>query len=391
MAIDLTLDEHQQLVQRSAHELFSKRCTPEAVRDIEAGGIGYQPELWREMAGLGWLGITFPERYGGSGGKFLDLYPIYEEMGRFIVQSPHLDTVAVAGEVILWAGSESHRESLLPAIAEGRCIISLATLEADGAFGPRSVTLPAERRGDGYALAGIKLLVGYAPSADWFLTTVRTAGPGASSSGRPGGGQRGAEDGISVLLVDARSPGITWSPLRNIAGQPLFAVTFDDVSVPGDALVGPLGGGWAALSSAVTKAAVLQTATIVGAARRVLEMTNQYAKDRHQFGSPIGRYQAVQYLVNDVLIDLHRADLLARQAAFRIDAGRRFEREAAIAVASGKRAGAHLHRQAHEVHAGVGFIVEHDLTLYSRRAKYWENNLGDARYFEDLLVDAMGI
>jgi alkylation response protein AidB-like acyl-CoA dehydrogenase len=99
----------------------------------------------------------------------------------------------------------------------------------------------------------------------------------------------------------------------------------------------------------------------------------------------------VQYLVTDILIDLHRADLLARQAAFRIDAGMSFERQAAIAAAFGKRAAAHLHRQAHEVHAGVAFMVEHDLTLYSRRSKYWENNLGDARYFEDLLVGTLGI
>jgi alkylation response protein AidB-like acyl-CoA dehydrogenase len=120
-------------------------------------------------------------------------------------------------------------------------------------------------------------------------------------------------------------------------------------------------------------------------------MTNEYAKDRQQFGSPIGRNQAVQYLVTDILIDLHRADLLARQAAYRIDAGKTFDRQAAIAVAFGKRAAAHLHRQAHEVFAGVGFMLEHDLTLYSRRAKYWENNLGDARYYEDLLVRAMGI
>ena len=98
-------------------------------------------------------------------------------------------------------------------------------------------------------------------------------------------------------------------------------------------------------------------------------MTNQYAKDREQFGGPIGRYQAVQYLVTDILIDMHRADLLAKQAAFRIDAGKPYEREAAMAVAFGKQASAHLHRQAHEVHAGVAFIVEHDLTLYSRRCQ----------------------
>jgi alkylation response protein AidB-like acyl-CoA dehydrogenase len=379
MTVDLSLDERQQLVQRSANDLFRRRCTPEAIRDVEASTAGYQPELWREMAALGWLGITFPEQYGGSGGGFLDLYPIYEEMGRFIVPSPHLDTVAVAGDVILGAGSDTQRDTLLPAVADGRCIISVAFLEADGAFGPGSVAVAAERRGDGFCLTGTKLLVAYAPSAHWFLVTART------------GTSDGAGHGISVFLVNARSPGIEWSAIPNIGGQPLSAVTFADVAVPDDALVGRLDEGWGPVSTAVTKAAVLQTATIVGAARQVLEMTNQYAKDREQFGSPIGRYQAVQYLVTDILIDLHRADLLARQAAFRIDGGRTFEREAAIAVAFGKRAAAHLHRQAHEVHAGVAFIVEHDLTLYSRRAKFWENNLGDARYYEDLLVGTMGV
>jgi alkylation response protein AidB-like acyl-CoA dehydrogenase len=389
MPIDLTLDEHQQLLQRSARDLFRRHCTPEAIREVEADGIGYQPRVWQEMAGLGWLGITFPEPYGGSGGSFLDLYPLYEEMGRFAVPSPHLDTVAVAGDVILRAGSEDHREVVLPAISAGRCVISLATLESDGAFGPRSVTLAAEGRGDTYVLAGTKLLVAYAPAADRFLVTVRTSDGKTAGDSRDG--REGPEDGISLLLVDARSSGITWSPMRNIAGLPLYALTFEDVAVPSNALLGPPGRGWAAFSSAVTRAAVLQTATIVGAARRVLEMTSQYAKDRQQFGSPIGRYQAVQYLVTDILIDLHRADLLARQAAFRIDAGMSFERQAAIAAAFGKRAAAHLHRQAHEVHAGVAFMVEHDLTLYSRRSKYWENNLGDARYFEDLLVSTLGV
>ncbi len=163
------------------------------------------------------------------------------------------------------------------------------------------------------------------------------------------------------------------------------------MEVPADSIVGQAGDGWAPLASAMTKAAVLQTATIVGAARAVLEMTNQYAKDRHQFGTPIGSYQAVQYMVSDVLIDMHRVDLLAKQAAYRIDAGKAFGREAAIAIAFGKQAAAHLHRQAHEVHAGVGFMLDHDLSLYSRRSKFWENNLGDARYHQEQVAIEMGI
>jgi alkylation response protein AidB-like acyl-CoA dehydrogenase len=179
--------------------------------------------------------------------------------------------------------------------------------------------------------------------------------------------------------------------MPNLSGLPLSAVELTRVEVPGTAVVGPVGGGWPVLARAIAKGAVLQAATIVGAAGAVLEMTNQYAKDREQFGGPIGRYQAVQYLVSDVLIDMHRADMLTRQAAYRIDAGKPFEREAAIAATFAKAASAHLHRQAHEVHAGVAFMMEHDLQLYSRRAKHWETALGDVNYHEARLAEALDL
>ena len=378
MAIDLSLDDDQLLIQRSAHELFKRRCPPEAVRDLEAGELGYAPDLWQEMAGLGWLGIASPEEYGGTGGSFLDLYPIYEEMGRWLVPSPHLDTVVVAGGALLDGGTETQKRRVLPAIADGSCIVSTAVIEGDGSFGPGGIACSASVSGGDYVLNGTKLFVGYAPSADYFLVAART-GNGASA------------EGISLLLVDAHANGISWAVLPNIAGNALHAVTFDAVATPADSVVGEVDHGWEVLSAAATRGAVLQTATIVGAARAVLDMTNQYAKDREQFGNPIGRYQAVQYMVSDILIDLHRADLLAKQAAFRISVGRSSTREAAIAVAFGKKAAAHLHRQAHEVHAGVAFILDHDLTLYSRRAKFWENNLGDARYYQELLAHEMSI
>jgi alkylation response protein AidB-like acyl-CoA dehydrogenase len=378
MAIDLTLDDDQLLLQRSANEFFARRYPSEIVRELEDSAAGYAPDDWQEMGRLGWLGVTFPERYGGGGGSFLDLYPLYEEMGRFLVPSPHLDTVVIAGDVLLAAGTDSQRELLLPAVAGGDCVVSAAILEPDGAFGPESIRCAAHTRGTDVVVTGTKLLVPYAASADFFLCAVRT------------GRGTGAED-VSLLLVDADAAGVSCEPVPNIAGQSLHAVYFADVVVPAANLVGAAGDGWPVLSDATMKAGVLQTASIVGAARAVLEMTNQYAKDREQYGSPIGRYQAVQYLVSDILIDLHRADLLAKQAAYRIDAGKPFRREAAIAIAFGKTAAAHLHRQAHEVHAGVGFIVEHDLTLYSRRSKFWENHLGDARYYEEVLAEEMRI
>jgi alkylation response protein AidB-like acyl-CoA dehydrogenase len=378
MAVDLSFTEPQTRLRATAREYFERRCPTTLVREIEAGGVGYQPEMWKEMADLGWLGITCPAEYGGAGGGLLDLYPLYEEMGRFLVPSPHLDTVAVCGETILAAGTEAQRRRLLPAVAAGDCILSLAFLEPSGVWGPTGVTMPAAPSDGGYLLNGTKLLVGFVGAADWLLCAARTSGAAST-------------EGISLVLVEAGASGLSHTPLRTITGIPLSVVTFDGVQVPAGNVVGAVGGGWAPLSSAMTKAAVLQTATIVGAAGRVLEMTNQYAKDREQFGRPIGAYQAVQYMVSDVLIDMHRLDLLARQAAYRIDAGKPFGREAAIAVAFGKEAAAHLHRQAHEVHAGVAFMLSHDLTLYSRRSKYWETNLGDARYHREQLAQLMGL
>jgi len=372
VAIDFTFDDDQLLLEQSANEFFRRRYPSELVRTLEAGDVGWSREHWREMADLGWLGITIPSRFGGGDGGFLDLFPLYEAMGRYLVPSPLLDSVGVAADVLVAVGTDEQQASLLPRLASGELLVVPAIVEADGELAPESITGTATRRGDDYVVDATKVLVPFADAADLFLVPVRTD-----------------VDGVSLLLVDARADGVSCERLPNIAGQPLSVVRFDGVSAPSTDLVGTEGEGWAPLADACLKGAVLQTATIVGAARAVLDMTNQYAKDRVQFGSPIGQYQAVQYLVTDILIDLHRADLLARQAAYRIDAGKPYTREAAIAVAFGKQAASHLHRQAHEVHAGVAFIDEHDLQLYSRRSKFWENHLGDARHHQELVADAM--
>jgi alkylation response protein AidB-like acyl-CoA dehydrogenase len=374
MAIDLTFDPAQLTLGEDARQLFTERCPLTRVRELEGGTPGYDPALWHEMAQRGWLGWTLPAEYGGRDGRFLDLYLLYEEMGRFLVPSPHLDTVALSGDLLLRVGTEAQKAQVLPAIASGRVVVSAATLEPSGTFGPSGLSTVASVQGGDFLVSGTKLLASFADSADYLLLTARSAG-----------------GGMTVFLADADSAGISTVPLQNLAGGELYQVDFDGLRVPGDAVVGAVEDGWAPFSAAATKAAVLQTATIVGAARAVLEMTNQYAKDREQFGRPIGTYQAVQYLVSDILIALHSADLLAKQAAYRVDAQLPFRREAAMAIAYGKKAAAHLHRQAHEVHAGVGFMVEHDLQLFSRRSKFWENNLGDARYHQQQLAAALSI
>jgi alkylation response protein AidB-like acyl-CoA dehydrogenase len=375
MAIDLSLEPHQLELQRAARGLFSARCPRSTVRELEGTVPGYQPDLWEEMAELGWLGLPYPSAYGGGEGSFIDLYVIYEEMGRALVPSPHLDTVALAGDLIMRVGTEEQKQKFLPDIAAGRCVISVATIEPSGVFDPSGIAMSATGKSGSLVLSGQKLLVAFTESADHYLVTARTGAAGRA--------------GITVALVDAAAPGISVERLPNIAAIPLYGVAFDGVSVPEDAVVGEASRGWAAFAESATRAAVLQTSSIIGAARVVLEMTNQYAKDRQQFGSPIGSYQAVQYMVSDVLIDMHRLDMLGIQAAYRIAAEAAFEMEAAMAIAFGKRQAAHFHRQAHEVHAGIGFMQEYDLQLYSRRSKYWENNLGDAAHYYEQVAQAL--
>lgn len=377
MGIDLTLTEEQELIGRTANEFFEKNCPSSLVREYEATASDYPSELWTKMAELGWLGMPFPEACGGLGLGTLDMYPLLVEMGRHLVPCPYLDTVALAGELICSIGSESQKKTLLPGIAAGEIIVAPAIMEADGSYGPKGIQLQAQHTGSGFELTGAKTLVACAGAAQWLLCAART--------------DPNPADGISLFLVDPTTSGISMERTPNIAGYPLYAITFDSVSVPADAVVGQTGSAWPSLYQAMMKAAVLQSAMVIGAGERVLEMTTNYAQEREQFGQAIGKYQAVQYLCTDIAIHYHQTSLLTLQAAWRIDAGESFLREAALAKASASRAAAAMTFAAHEVHAGVAFISDYDLQLYTRRAKHWEYNLGDLRYHLDRACAESGI
>ena len=367
MGIELNLTEEQELIGSTANEFFEKHCPPALVREYESNPSDFPRTLWEEMAGLGWLGMPFPERYGGLGLAMLDMYPLYVEFGRHLVPCPVLDTVALVGGLICALGSENQKKALLPGIARGDSTIASAIMEPEGGYGHEAIQLAATRNGSGFLLNGTKVLVACAHSADRLLCAART------TTGVNG-------HGISLFLVDPGAPGATIERTPNIAGYPLYAITFENVSVAEASLVGEVDSAWPALYETSMKAAVLQSAMVVGAGERLLAMTTDYAREREQFGRAIGKYQAVQYLCTDIAIHCHQTRLLTLQAAWRIDAGRRFLREAALAKASASRAAAAMTFAAHEVHAGVAFVTDYDLQLYTRRAKHWEYNLGDLRY-----------
>ena len=378
MAIDLNFTEQQQLIQKTAHDFFQRYSPPALVRRYENSDEEFPRDLWRQMAELGWLGMSFPAAHGGLECSFLDMYVLYIELGRHLVPCPHLETVALAGELVAALGDEAQKARILPAIAEGEAILACAIMEPEGLYGPAGVAMPARRDGQRYVLDGVKVLVPYGQSADWLVCAVRT------------GGMPSSPEGVSLFLVGAHAPGVSMERTLSMSGYPLYAVTFTEVAVEAADALGEVGGAWPTLHAVMMKAAVLQAAMVVGAGERVLEMSVAYAKERVQFGEPIGKHQAVQYLVTEIAMQAHRTRQLALHAAWRIDSGRTFLREASLAKATASRAAAVMTFSAHEVHAGIAFIVDYDLQLYTQRAKHWESHLGDQRYHLERVMAEIG-
>ena len=371
--MDIAFDDGQEELRRLARQLFAQRSPATTVRSLEESDAGFSAALWEEMGRLDWLGLAHPERLGGSGGTLVDLVALYMEMGRALVPSPHLASAVVCAGALAAAveAGDRARGSLLEEVLAGRRVVVPALAEPGTTYGPEAVRLPASRSGDGFRLDGVKLLVPWANSASQLLVVART----------------GAEaEHLTLFLLDREAAGVALEPLPNIAGYPLFSLTLSGVVVGPDALLGPVGGGWSLLRPALERATVLRCAEIAGAGERVLEMAVDYANQRQQFGQPIGRFQAVQYLCTDIAIATHLTSLLARQAAWLHDRGGAAGHEVSMAKAYASRAAQLIVHRGHEVHAGVAFMLEADMQLYTRRAKHWELDLGDGRYHDELIA-----
>ena len=372
--MDFSLNEEQEMLKTMARDFLEKECPESFVREIEKGDQGYSPELWRKIADLGWLGLVYPEKYGGTGGSILDLAVLYEEMGRTMFPSPHLSTVALCGLAILAAGSEEQKADLLPKIVNGDLILALALTEPESSWDGKAwdadgVTVHATPDGGDYIINGTKLFVHDAHIADYLLCVTRT-----SDGAMP-------EDGITLFLVDAKNPGISYTLLKTTAGDKQSGVAFDKVKVPRKNIVGELNEGWSSLTKVLQQGAVLLCAEMVGAGQRVLELAVDHAKTRIQFEQPIGINQYVQEHCVYLLSDVEGSRWATYQAAWKLSENLPCDMEVAIAKAWTSDALERACWRAHQVLAGVGYTVDAGvLPLYSRRAKGQQLYLGDTAH-----------
>ncbi len=381
--MNFEMSEDQQMLKTMARDFLEVECQESLVREIWKGDEGYSPNLWRKIAELGWLGMAFPEQYGGTGSTILDLAVLYEEMGRAMFPSPHLSTVILCGLTILDIGSEEQKAEFLPKIVNGDLILALALTEPDSSWGGEAweangVAVPATADGDDYIIDGTKLFVHDAQISDYLLCVTRT-GDGVKP-----------ENGITLFLVDAKSPGISYTLLRTTGGDKQSEVVFDKVRVPKTNMVGKLNGGWPSIFKAIQRGAVMLCAEMVGAGGKLLEMSVDYAKTRIQFDAPIGIHQHVQQFCVEMVDRVNGAKGVTYKAAWKLTENLPCDYDVAVAKAWTSDAYETAGLCAHDVHAGVGYMIkDHVLGLYSRRGKTQQLYLGDSAYWRKKVAEQL--
>ena len=377
--MDLDLTKEQNLLKRSAQDFLKKECPPSLIRELKDDERGYPQELWDKMVDLGWMGVMIPEKYGGIGGSFLDLCILLEAMGAACCPGPFFSTVVLGGTAILLSGNDRQKQAFLPKIASGDLVLALATTEPGSWYGLSNITMAAARQKDDYVLNGTKLFVENGQIADFIICLARTDVSKSDAKG------------LTLFLVDTQSSGINCSPFNTLGYDKQSEVIFDNVKVPKDSVLGNAGQAGGILERLQEQAAVAKCAELVGCLQAAFDMTVAYAKERKQFGRPIGCFQAVQHHCADMVVDVDGSRFITYRAAWKIAEGLPSSMEASMAKAWTSAASRRVTSLAHQIHGAIAFTEEVDVHLYYRRAKAGEIAFGDADYHLEQVARQLGL
>ncbi len=369
------------MLRNSARDFLQAECPTSYVRDMEEDERGFSPRMWEAMAGLGWLGLIAPERCGGEGMGAMELAILLEEMGGAMLPGPYFSTVVMAGVAIAEAGSEEQKREYLSRIARGQLIATLGFTEPGGEWDASGIRTTASRRADGdeygdgreYVIDGVKLFTPNAHVADIIIVAARTGD---------------ADTDVGMFVVNAGADGLMQTPLRTIASDKQSELAFDGVRATA---LGDPRDGWEATRRALEWGAVGKCAEMLGGAQRTLDMTLEYAKTRIQFGRAVGSFQAVQHHAANMAADVEGCRYITYKAAWALDEGLSAASDVAVAKAWVSAAAQRVAALAHQCHGAIGFTKEHDLQLYSRRAKAAELMFGDADFHLETVASSMGL
>jgi alkylation response protein AidB-like acyl-CoA dehydrogenase len=371
--MNFAFSEEQEELRRSVRRFFEDRSPMTEVRRLMDTEEGFDRAVWQQMATqLGLQSLIVPEAYGGAGFGFVELAVVLEEAGAALVGGPLFPTVALATTALLASGDEAAKSDLLPGIASGETIATVALTEDSGRWDVDAVEVSATEADGGWTLSGRKMFVLDGHVANLVLVAARTAA------------------GVSLFAVEGDAPGLTRTSLATM-DQTRKQARLELAGTPGR-LIGEDGGAGPVLGRMLDLAAVALAAEQVGGAQRCLDMSVDYAKNRIQFGRPIGSFQAIKHKCADMLLEVESAKSAAYYAAWAA-AEDSDELPVVASLAKSYCSEAYFHAAAEniQIHGGIGFTWEHDAHLYFKRAKSSELLFGDPAYHRELLAQRIGI
>jgi alkylation response protein AidB-like acyl-CoA dehydrogenase len=378
--MDIKLNEQQIEISRQARRFCENETPIEAhVRAMFEDERGFTDEVWGKMAEMGWLGMCIPEDFDGLGMELTDLCVVQEEFGRSVVPGPFFSTVMLFGEALIAAGSDEQKRDLLPKMAAGELLGTLALYETEGGADPGYIQMEAKAKNNGYVLNGSKAFVLDAHVADCMVVPART-----TSGDNP-------SNGVTLFLVDPKTEGLFIEPLPTMDGtRKLAMVSFSDVRATG--LLGRIDQGWGPLLKALQRASVGLCAESLGGAQKAMEMAIEYAKERIQFDQPIASYQSIKHYCSQMYIEVESARSVLYWAAWAQD--HTDDAEAALAASTAKSYLSDVYRNtaatAIQILGGTGFAWEHDIHLYIKRSKANEIFLGDPAWHRERIMTILG-
>jgi alkylation response protein AidB-like acyl-CoA dehydrogenase len=377
--MQLVLSDDQALLAEGARSFVSRSCPTSRLRRLRDDATGFDPELWRQIAELGWTRAPFAEEHGGLGLGIAGAVCITEALGRGLATEPYLSTVLLGGECVAIGGSAEQRAALLEPMLAGELHLALAHQERGARFDPFEVTARAEPREDGFRLSGEKTQVLGGHVAGALIVVARTSGSARD------------RDGLTLLVVRRDAPGVEIVRQRRVDAAPVALVRLRDVELPRTALLGEVDGGAPILEAVLDRATVALAAEMLGSMTEALERTLQYLKERMQFGVVIGSFQALKHRAARMFIEVELCRSAVMAAARALDEGRKDARElVSVAKARANDAFLLIANEAIQMHGGIGMTDEHDIGFFLKRARAAEMTFGDAAYHRNRFAELRG-
>lgn len=367
--------EEQDILRDQVRKLLNQESSMSDVRRVSATQTGYDAELWQKAANLGWLGLTIPEALGGSGLNWVDLVVLLEEQGRGLHPSPFIsNTLAVTA--ISEFGSDAQKQRLIPALINGTKIGTLAFLEESDILDPAAIQLLGHEEGDGLVLDGTKHFVSDAAQANVFIVACRSS----------------ADNSVKLVVAESTDQVSAKNCVTMDTSKREGTVSFDKYYAPAENILAEVTDGEAAVSRLNDLGAIAVTAEMIGSAEGALNISNQYAKDRTQFGSQIGRYQGVKHPLAEMYVDIESYKSLLYYGAWTVtESPDEVSRYASLAKAYASEAFPQIGITCVQLHGAIGYTAEYDIQLFLKRSKWARPKFGDSDFHYDRVATLGGL